>query len=238
MKKLSGVNKGFVIVLLVLMVALIALSIIETMGYPLIYTHVTLLGTGVLVLVLLVWAAVAIFRRFSSRMSRIIAGTVLGLVVAFVGMMGLTYLLTYAQLAMLQPYATISSPAGEKVAIMYTVDTGFVDEESLRAAEARMDARKAQLDAEAAAAGEVVTETTDETGVVDYPSEAYGFVYAAYPRVMGLFIDATADSQGLIYRGSASEAEIKFEWTDDNTVRFYLENPEPGDEGEIVLTLD
>jgi len=237
MKKLSGINKVFAIILLVLMVVLIALGIVERMGYPLIYTHVTLLGTGVMLMVLLVWGAVSLFRRFSSRMSRIVGGTLLGLVVFFIGMAGLTYLLTYAQLAMMQPYATISSPAGEKVAIMYTVDTGFVSEEELRATEARMDARKAQLDAEAAAAGEAVAVTPDDAEVVDYPSEAYGFVYAAFPRVMGMFIDATADSQGLIYRGSVSEAEIKYEWLDDNTVRFYLNNAEVGDEGEIVLTM-
>ena len=50
-----------------------------------------------------------------------------------------------------------------------------------------------------------------------------------------MFYQKNADSQGVIYRGCESQAKLLYEWADDGSVRFYLENPEVGDEGEILL---
>ena len=229
MKKLSGMSKGFVIVLIVLLVALTGLTIMERVGYPLMYTHITMVGSGVLLLVLLVWGAVAIFRRLKTRLTRILLGIVAGFIVMF----ALTLIMTIAQMSSLQPFNTITLPSGERVVVLYTLDTGFVDEAEMLAAEARMDARVDAMVAEG------VLELAEGTQPVDYPSESYGYLYTAYPRVMGFFVDAKARSEGFLYMGVASEAEIKYVYSEaDNTVRFYIENAEPGDEGEIVLYME
>ncbi len=64
----------------------------------------------------------------------------------------------------------------------------------------------------------------------------YGYVYTAYPSVMGIFYRPDADTEGAIYRGYSSESRILYEWTDDgDTIRIYLEDAEPGDSGEIIV---
>ena len=62
-----------------------------------------------------------------------------------------------------------------------------------------------------------------------------GFEYTAYPKAAGIFINQRADVEGVIYKGYSSEAKILYEWLDAATLRIYLENPEVGDSGEIIV---
>lgn len=100
------------------------------------------------------------------------------------------------------------------------VDTGIGGEDDYDATMARMDARREAICAE----------TGEAVDPEEYPRGAFGYVYTAYPKVMGLFYNKNADSQGQIYRGCESEAKLLYEWTDGD-VRFYLENPEVGRRG-------
>ena len=114
---------------------------------------------------------------------------------------------------------------------MRMYDMGMSSEEGYAEMTQRMDARIAGM----------VDENGQPYVVTDmnsYPADAHGYVFYAYPKKFGFFFDAMADIQGAIYRGSASKAEIKYEWTGEDSVRFYLENPEVGDEGELILNFN
>jgi len=193
------------------------------------YTSAIFMGSALALFSLLVWGAVSLVRRVSEK-NRFRVGVICAAVLFMLGSMAFTLLLGISDM-MLNPYATITSPEGRKVLVMRMYDMGMNSEEGYVEMTQRMDARVAGM--------------VDENGqpyvvgnIESYPAEAHGYAYYAYPRKLGFFVDVTAESQGIIYRGRASEAEIKFEWTSEDSVRFYLENPEIGDEGEIILSFE
>lgn len=224
MKKMSGFNKFMLISISVLCVIMLTVSIMEKCGLSLITAEAALLGCILVVVMLAVWGAVTLYRRIKSKSLRIAAGLLMGFLVVLLGGYASAYVMQFSQLALPHEYATIASPSGKKVVVLARVDTGIGGEDDYDATMARMDARREAICAE----------TGEAVDPEEYPRGAFGYVYTAYPKVMGLFYNKNADSQGQIYRGCESEAKLLYEWTDGD-VRFYLENPEVGDEGEISL---
>lgn len=223
-KKLSGFNKFMLIYISVLCAVMLVLSIMERCGLSLIMAESVLLGCILVVVSLAVWGAVALYRIIGNKTLRIVAGLLMAFVIVLLGSYAAAYVMQFGQLALPHEFATVMSASGEKVVVLAAVDTGMGSEETYDATMARMDARREAI---CAAAGE-------EVDPEEYPRGAFGYAYTVYPKVMGLFYNKNADSQGVIYRGCESEAKLLYEWSDDS-VRFYLENPEVGDEGEILL---
>ena len=64
--------------------------------------------------------------------------------------------------------------------------------------------------------------------------------FHAYRMVGDFFMDTKAGSDAVdhIYIGEDSEATLMYEWLDEKTLRFYIENPEEDDRGEIVVTFE
>lgn len=72
----------------------------------------------------------------------------------------------------------------------------------------------------------------------DDGSDQLGLTYTAYPRVAGIFYDATRPGEGTLEIGLHSSAQLMYEWTDENTMHLFIRDPQPGDEGEHWLTLE
>lgn len=62
--------------------------------------------------------------------------------------------------------------------------------------------------------------------------------YTAYPVRMGFFYYIEGAAEGEIIMAADSEARLMHEWTDEDTLRMYLENPGDGEGGELILNLN
>lgn len=246
-KPLSTFSKVMMIAIGATSMLLIATTLLEQNGICLLaMPELNFLGCVVIIVELLIWGAVSISRRIRGKNGKMVFNLIAVLVIMMVGMFLSTYIMQFGQLTMPHAYGTIQSPAGRKVVIVNSVDTGMNGDGDFAAMLARMDERVAYIEANATPApaeGEVsAAEATaepaaDDAAVLDsYPYGAYGYVYCAYPRVLGIFYNMNVSVEGLIYRGCESQSRLCYEWLDDTTVRFYLEDAEPGDSGEILLS--
>ena len=271
---LTGFNKFMAIYLAVLAFLLIVVGVLDRFGLRLVYTGFSLGGVVLFLWSLMVWGAVALRRKLQRPAVRMVVTVVLVIVVLFAGTFMMQNVMMYTQFMLPHRFATIESPDGGSVALMYQWDFFAEDEAAAAEIEARMEARREMLLAEQEAA-----ESTPEVGATAEATEAtaspestaepasspastagaaeetaspeateeeelssenmigmYGYVYTAYPSVMGIFYRPDADTEGEIYRGYSSESRILYEWTDDgDTIRIYLEDAEPGDSGEIIV---
>lgn len=207
----------------VVAVVLIVTTVLDQRGIKLLWPEFNMLGCVVMLVMLMVWGAGSLFKRVKKQGTKTVVALGLGFVVMLVGLTLSTLVMQFGQMTLPHQFATISSQSGKKVALLRAVDMGVGTDEDFNAMQARMDVRKEAIEAE-----------TGETGE-DYPRGAFGYAYAAYPKIMGIFYNANADCQGLMYRGCESESRILYEWTDADTLRIYMEDAEPGDEGEILL---
>lgn len=293
---LTGFNKFMAIYLAVLAFLLIVVGILDRFGLRLVYTGFSIGGVVLFLWSLMVWGAVALRRKLQRPAVRMAVTVVLVIVVLFAGTFMMQNVMMYTQFMLPHRFATIESPDGGSVALMYQWDFFAEDEAAAAEIEARMEARREMLLAEQEAAAEPTSapeataeaaeptptpETTVEAaestsapestaepasspastadaaagtpspeaagspeasgeGTEELSSEnmigMYGYVYTAYPSVMGIFYRPDADTEGEIYRGYLSESRILYEWTDEgDTIRIYLEDAEPGDSGEIIV---
>ena len=285
---LTGFNKFMAIYLAVLAFLLIVVGILDRFGLRLVYTGFSIGGVVLFLWSLMVWGAVALRRKLQRPAVRMAVTVVLVIVVLFAGTFMMQNVMMYTQFMLPHRFATIESPDGGSVALMYQWDFFAEDEAASAEIEARMEARREMLLAEQEAAAEPTpapeataeaAESTPEVGATAEATEAtaspestaepasspastagadeetaspeateeeelssenmigmYGYVYTAYPSVMGIFYRPDADTEGEIYRGYLSESRILYEWTDEgDTIRIYLEDAEPGDSGEIIV---
>lgn len=320
---LTGFNKFMAIYLAVLAFLLIVVGILDRFGLRLVYTGFSIGGVVLFLWSLMVWGAVALRRKLQRPAVRMAVTVVLVIVVLFAGTFMMQNVMMYTQFMLPHRFATIESPDGGSVALMYQWDFFAEDEAAAAEIEARMEARREMLLAEQEAAAEPTpapeaaemtsapeataeaaemtpapettveaaestsapeataeaVESTSEVGATAEATEAtaspestaepasspastagadeetaspeateeeelssenmigmYGYVYTAYPSVMGIFYRPDADTEGEIYRGYLSESRILYEWTDEgDTIRIYLEDAEPGDSGEIIV---
>ena len=284
---LTGFNKFMAIYLAVLAFLLIVVGILDRFGLRLVYTGFSIGGVVLFLWSLMVWGAVALRRKLQRPAVRMAVTVVLVIVVLFAGTFMMQNVMMYTQFMLPHRFATIESPDGGSVALMYQWDFFAEDEAAAAEIEARMEARREMLLAEQEAAEstpapEATAEAAESTSAPEATAEAteataspestaepasspastagaaeetaspeateeeelssenmigmYGYVYTAYPSVMGIFYRPDADTEGAIYRGYSSESRILYEWTDDgDTIRIYLEDAEPGDSGEIIV---
>ena len=285
---LTGFNKFMAIYLAVLAFLLIVVGILDRFGLRLVYTGFSIGGVVLFLWSLMVWGAVALRRKLQRPAVRMAVTVVLVIVVLFAGTFMMQNVMMYTQFMLPHRFATIESPDGGSVALMYQWDFFAEDEAAAAEIEAGMEARREMLLAEQEAAAEPTpapeataeaAESTPEVGATAEATEAtaspestaepasspastagadeetaspeateeeelssenmigmYGYVYTAYPSVMGIFYRPDADTEGEIYRGYLSESRILYEWTDEgDTIRIYLEDAEPGDSGEIIV---
>lgn len=235
-QKLSSFSKGMLIGLSTLALLLVIITALDMGGFHLIWPEVIPMGCLLMLILGLVWGCVILYRKIKTD-SRKKLFVVVALLIIMIISVGLSNsILQISSLAMLHKYATLESPAGSPVVIMYAVDTGVEDYDAMIA---RMDARSAYYDElNGVAPTEKVTLNPVFTSILEaYDSEDFGYAYFALPRVLGIFYTSNCEMDGVIYRGCESTAKLLYEWTDDTHLRLYLEDPLPGDEGSSTLTL-
>lgn len=227
-RQMSTLTKVMLVYLAVLLGAVAIIAVLERLGYYLIRTELSLLGLLLIPISLLAWGGIALFLKFKNRWAKIVGGFAIAMILMLIINVGLTYAGQFAQLTMASKYSEITNAAGRRAVIMEMIDTGFSEgEEAMLAANARMDERFEYLKA-----NDLITEELAEG---EYPAGAFGYSYRAYPVVAGVFFHKNADVEGTIYMGYESPAKLLYEWQDDDTLRLYLENPQVGDSGEIIV---
>ena len=222
-RPLSKFSKIMMILLGVVALILIITTILDNVGLHPILPEFNLLGCVVLIVMMMVWLGVSLFRKVQKKPIKYLVTGVITFVTLLVAMYMTSFILQYGQILFYHSYATISNSAGKTAIVLRKVDVGADD---LDATVARMDTRKEAIEEET---GEVLGED-------EYPDGAYGYEYVVRKSFLfGLFyIDS--NSEGEIYLGCESEASIMYEWSEDGVLRVYLEDAEPGDEGEIIVT--
>lgn len=230
--RLSTFSKVMIALIAVDILVVMIFTILDGFGLHLLIPEIISVGSALVIVLFLVWVGVGVYNRIRSERARRVyrvIGLSLGMGISMFLLVVAAQLTMYA---MPHAYGTIESPLGQKVVILRLNDVGAGTEQDFAATLARMNARVAHL------GGEELADANDAVEQLEsYPEEAYGHVYIALPRKLGIFYTSNAQIEGEIYRGSASQSGLFFEWIDDTTVRFYLENPEPGDEGSMTLTI-
>ena len=213
--RLAGVDRVILIVLAVLLGLMVILGLLTRLGLNLIKGEVYILLPIAFALGLLGWGAYALFRRIRSRGVRTVVGALLVLVMFALLSLGMSYGSFVANLTVPQKYAQLRSPSGKHTVVVLRV----LDGDASRASQ-RQEARIA-ADPEA-----------DPAQI----AEDWGFVYAAYPKALGIFYRSDADVEGEVYMGFTSKAELMAEWLEEESVaHFYVKDPGPGDGGEFTL---
>lgn len=225
-RPMSTFSKVMMALVLALTFVLAALCVLDRVGYSLIKTDLVLIGSGVLLLCMIVWGLIALIRKIRKNTIRIAVGTLAFMALFMLSSVVMVLISYFGEMWLPSKYSVITSESGKDVVVMKLLDTGIYDGDNGVAAEKRMMERR-----------EFILSQPDAEPVADdeMPAGAYGYVYRAYPRVLGVFYKAKADCEGAIFRGMESESTMRYEWREDGSLRLYLENAEVGDSGEIIL---
>ena len=216
----------------VLVVAIIALNILQRCGQSLINGALMLYLPVLALFVLVGWGGYALIRRISRRTVRIVVGSIAGLVLALALMLVFTYVSFVASIGVPRLYKVLKSPSGaHTLVVMRTLDPD----------ERRIEQRKAARLA------------ADPDGDPEVTAADWGYAYTAYPKgLLGLFYRSDADVEGEVYltyrdgvapaaeEGEAAEPEpigaMMLEWLDDgDTAHFYVDNPGVSEGGECFV---
>ena len=199
----------------VLTLLLVVLSVMYRNGIALIQGEVLLFLPFIIGLLFPAWGLYALHAHIRRKGLRIALTLILGLALFMLLVLGFSYLNFVGVFTVPRQCGVVRSPDGAHTMVVLRQMDG--DPEHM---EVRRDARLA-----------ADPEADPELGAADYT-----YIYAAYPRVAGMFYSTKVDTEGEIRMGYTSEAKLMVEWLDDNqTAHFFIENPEPGDEGEWTV---
>lgn len=215
-RKPFGKIRLFIIGYFVLLILLLTfVGIMDWFGYKMLdmtleFAFFTLLICSALI-ALVVW----ILRRVMLSWVKAVIGSVAGLIILALamGIMSMMSMMLLYNIPM--HYTTLASPEGKEAVVLRLFSR------DMKAANARAQERL------------VENPESDEEYVLD----DLAYIYTAYPKTAAFFYDSKNPSQGNVEIGCASEAQLMYDWTDENTLRMYIENPETYDHGELVLNL-
>ena len=220
-KKKLRLSRSTVAVLCVigaLAVFSVALSMLYRSGIALINGSLLLFLPFFIAYALMAWGAFKLYKRVQRRAARIAVLAGLGSVMFILLVLGFSYLSLMGSVTLPSQTGLVRSPDGSRTLVVLR---------QLDADEERMELRRAARLAE------------DPEGDPELTYADYGYLYAAYPRVAHFFYDVRVEAEGELHMGYESQATLMVEWLDDDTrARFFIENPEPGDEGEWIVSLE
>lgn len=209
----SGLKVFFIAYFAILMLVLTFMGVMSTLGYEMIDASIKFVLFGLLVGSAMIAGTWWIVKRIWRKWLKIAVGTgltALALVI-FMGMyMALSFLLISATPL---PYAYIGSPAGENTVILRRVSNDAQWARQRMTAAGRDPSNGPQSEAD------------------------LGYSFSAYPTVLHFFYNRKADGQGAVEIGMESDAQLHYEWIDENTLRMGVVNPQAGDGGEFTLHL-
>ncbi|MBQ8973510.1 MAG: hypothetical protein IJ074_10590 [Clostridia bacterium] len=199
---------------------LLVVTVLDLAGLKLLYAEFRAVGAVLLTMLLLGWGAYALCRKVKNKGGRTLLTLMLVLVILVLGLFSISYIAQYGQLVLPQYRRTVEGPNGRNAVVLRGLEIATDDEAQFQEIERRMSERRSAQGL-----------TEDDP----YPVEAYGYTYWVYPKVAGIFYKAKADSQGQIYLGSETQAKLEYDWSGENSLKVTITDPEPGDEGEILL---
>lgn len=210
----KGVQVFFIAYFALLILVLTFVGIMGWLGYEMIDASIKFVLFGLLAGSAMIAGTWWVVKRIWRKWLKIAVGaglTALVLVIFLVMYMALSFLLISATPL---PYAYIGSPGGQNTVILRQVsnDAALAEQRMIAAGEDPSNGPQSEDD--------------------------LGYRYSAYPTVLNFFYNKKANAQGSLEIGMASAAELKYEWTDDNTLCMTIENPQAGDEGEFLLQLN
>jgi len=207
--------KIFIIGYFVLLVVLLTfIGIMDWFGYKMLdmsleFALFTLLLCSALV-VPTVWIVRRVMRSWVKAVVACLAGfIILGLAMGIMSLMSMMMLYNIPM-----HYTSLTSPGGKTAVVMRLFSR------DMEAADARARERRADAQAD------------DEYVLGDL-----AYAYTAYPRIAKMFYDSKHPGQGSVEIGCESEGCLMYDWTDENTLHMYIEDPEPYDQGELTLNL-
>ena len=211
------VDKIVLFGMLAVLVVLIVLNVLARLNLQLIYGELYMFGTLLIPIALVAWGFYRLIRRMKERRTKLIVGSVLGLVLMLVFTVVMSYFSVIASMSIPQKFGTVVSPSGaHKLVVLRGFD---LDEE-------RLEARRASRLAE------------DPEGDPETLAEDYSYRYLAFPPVLGIFYRSDVQYEGDIVMGFSSPATLMVEWQANETVaHFYVDNPGVGDGGELFVTV-
>lgn len=203
-----GVRLFLLVYFAALILVLTFIGVMGWLGYEMVNAPMKFMLFGLLMGSAMIAGSVWLVKRIWQKWVKIAVGAVLTvLVLAVIVVMYLAFTLILVAATPLH-YTTLVSPLGENVVIMRQISN---DEAMLTE---RMQAKG--LDASQGPAGE----------------DDLGYLYTAHSRKLVFFYNK--EGTGAVEIGSASAAQLMYEWMDDTTLHLYIDAPEPGDGGEIV----
>ena len=209
-----GIKTFFFIYFTLLVLVLTFVGVMSWLGYEMIDASIKFVLFGLLMGSAMIGGIWWIVQRIWRKWLKVVVGTgltALALVLFLLMYLTLSFLLIGATPL---PYAKLGSPSGQNVVIL----------------------RK--LSNDAAMAAERMTAAGRDASQGPQAEQDTGYRYMAYPAVMNFFYNTKANAQGNLEIGFASAAELKYEWTDENTLQMSIENPQAGDGGEFTLRLN
>ena len=209
--------KHFILlVFAVLIVLLTFIGIMNWRGYALINMSHQYLLFGILVVGAMIAGLAALAKRIMSRVVRVIAVALGGILIVAAATVLLALSTFILNVNTPMPHTSLTSPAGKNVAVMreWGSDPDLMD---LRAEERWANDPEAEE-------GEFI-------------EKDLGYSYFAAPKVMGMFYNKNVKTEGTLEIGVTSQAQLMYKW-EGETLKLYIENPEPGDAGELTLNLE
>lgn len=212
----GGKKIFFIIYFGLLMLALGLIGMLDSLaGWKMIEGSAPYFMLGLLICSALIALTVFLVHRVRVKWGRFAIGIAGGLVVLTAAVVMFMFISVMQFYQIPRMYNILRSGDGRQAVIMQT----FSDD--LERMDLRAETRRAQ-------------DGSDET---EYELSDLGVIKRAYPRKLLLFYDSKRASEGWIETGYASEALLKYEWNAAG-LHMYLENPEPGDEGELTLSME
>ena len=203
------------IIFLALLALTAVLTVLGNLKISLVRGEILLFMPFLLICLLLGWGVSVIVRRIKRPVLKTVVGVALGLVLAFVAMLGFSYVSFVATLSIPQPYNTLVSPSGaHRLVVLRTLDA---DEERVQAHAA---ARQA----------------ADPESSPDVIAEDYFYSYTAYPTLAHFFYKSDADVEGAVITSYVNGATLMVEWSDDESeAHFFAAEPGVGEGGDLYV---
>lgn len=207
--------KWFVLAYFVLLILILTvIGVFGQMGYAFIDMGLACALFGLLICSALVAGTVWLVKRFYSKAAKILAGSI-GVLLTFAAAVALSMVCSMMlNFGVPTHYTTLVSENGKAAVLLRIISS----DEHLR--DLRLEEN-----------GKTLDENTVDFSVL-------GYSYSAYPRVMRFFYDTQRSAEGRLEIGCASDALVKYEWTDPETLHLYIDGAQIGDEGELTLNLN
>lgn len=199
----------FVLLILILTV----IGIFGQLGYAFIDMGLACALFGLLICSALIAGTVWLVKRFCAKAAKIFAGCI-GVLLTFAAAVALAMVCSMMlNFGVPAHYTTLVSEDGN-AAVVLRVISGDEQMRKLRVEEYG---------------------TTQDENTLDFT--VLGYRYSAYPRYLRFFYDTKWPAEGALEIGCASDALLKYEWTEPGTLHLYIDGAQVGDAGELTLTI-